>query len=279
MASKVDPYHLNNAIELANGKINFEEYSNRREIYSKVKLYEVKELLLINTLLYQQYLLKLPFNLRPKAIKEIHDLTNVQIRFMGPEINGQETRFSGQMDDYLAGNYNSDSSVGKDFYRLCIILDTPLDYLKIQNPLSSNVNNLSEYLYAAERKNLKDILLNLTRPNTRIIRGYVINEALNDTIYLNTEIRVDRKVEYYCVEIFLYTLNSIDVPKLVYLMNELLINVKYVLVSNTLLRDRYKLLFFGTYDNYPLHENELKTHLNKLQHVKYLTQIYPDYRV
>lgn len=254
-----DPYYLNLAIKLGKGSIKTEKYEEERKIATRTKLKEIKELAVIEPYIYQNYLYNLPYRYRMKAIKEVHDLSNEIIRHMGSRKD--KKHFSGNVNKFLSGDYDVTNGYSFYLYALAIILDAPVEYFFYDDINSNkiNLNNFSEYLIAAtDVLSFQEIINNtIERPIFRKITGYtVINKA---SIYEVIDfVRLDKRVEFFSFEIFIQKRNLITGDLVETILKIFRGNIKYTFLSNPLLRDAYKLSFFGIYEKGSEHFDELK---------------------
>jgi hypothetical protein len=236
------------AIEFAKGKMTVEEYLKLR-LKDNWKWYEMTELVK-EPFLFQMFLNRLQYNYRPKVLKEVQGLKNHEIRGMRGKYG-----FSGQVDNYLKGDFQINYEISLYLYELAIIFDVPIEMLMYESPLDQyvNLNSFSEYKKLNRYNNLQGIKkLTLERPNIRNIIGFIVKEG---TSYFDFEYyaRIDRRVEFFSFEIFvpsIVALNKEFIDKFLGLLDG---KVKNIFYSKALLRDVYKVFFIGCYDQNPYH--------------------------
>jgi DNA-binding protein Fis len=278
MSNKVefDPEYFKLAIALSLGEIEFEKYKKERHLKTRTKLKEIKELATTRPFLYNNYLNNLPHEYRMKAIKEVHDLTNDIIRYMRPWKNFEQKHFSGQVNKYLSGNYDVKNGNSFYLYALAIILDTPTEYFIYDNIDSEkvNLNTFTEYLNAASVSSYREIVINtMERPLFRMIQGYkVVNKT---TLYeLIDFVRLDKRVEFFSFEIYIQKRNIINRELVDSIRSFFDGTIKYIFLSNPLLRDAYKLSFYGVYDQKKEHLMELDSYIRNIKRCKLNEEIY-----
>jgi hypothetical protein len=242
--SGYNPDQLRYAIEFAKGKLNANDYLKLRK-KSDWKWYEMAELVK-QPIIFQMFLNRLPFNYRLKALKEVHDLKNHEIREMR-----KKEGFSGQVDNYLSGNFQIQYEVSQYLYELAIILDIPIEVLIYENPLdqSVNPNSFTEYKKSNQKKSLQDIKkLILQKPLKRNINGFCVKEG-NSFFDMEYYVRVDQRIEFFSFEIFVpskVAITSSFIDKYDQLLEG---KAKYIFYSSALLRDEFKVYYFGCYDD------------------------------
>lgn len=253
-------------IEFARGEIGKEEFLKLSDKGNK-KWVEMAELVK-NPYLCKLFINKLPFTLRPRALKEIHNLTNKEIRDMR-----KDKGFSGQVDQYIAGNFTN-NSVSNYLNELAVIFDIPVEYFIVDDPYVER-NSFTEYFKLNNRSTLKEVIADLKiRPTGRFIKGYLITS--NGILFDRQDIvRIDKKVEYFTLEIFLPSLSFLSENFLDRMKKLLPHQLKYILLPRTLLRDQDKVHFIGIYDNNPYHISYLENNIEEIIQRASAQQIHP----
>jgi transcriptional regulator with XRE-family HTH domain len=261
-----NPDQLRYMKNFAIGKLNTEEFLKRR----KKKFGKWPEMidLIKEPYFFSLFLNRLPRELRPKALRDAHDLTNEYLKNM---IND-----TGQIDKILKGNFSVDGSISF-LYQMAIIFDTPIDYLILENPLYQNAdpNKFTEYNKINNEKKLSKVINNLIlRPNQRYIEGYLIPEE-NSLLKRNTVVRIDKRVEFFSFEIFLPSLSYVNDIFLQHIHQLLYKHIKYILLSQGLMRDIPKISLIGLYDDNTIHASYLESTITELKARTNAQIIYP----
>lgn len=255
-----DEDHLRRAIQLSQNKIDPDEYLRIRLKEKKSRWFEMKKLVK-DFNLFTLYINALPYNYRPKALKEVHGLTNIEIRNMR-----ESEGFSGSLDNYLSGRFSIDNT-SRYLFELAIILDVPIDFLQLEAPIeqSASINSFSEYKKVNNiiyEENIYDELSN--RPMQRFIKGFMLVSNKSISTY-RKHIRIDKRIEYYTFEVFCETYIEALQIECNYLLKLLPGSVRYVLWSRPLLRwDFYKVSFYGIYDDHSEHLITLEEKIKEL---------------
>ncbi|RKL64967.1 hypothetical protein CR203_23450 [Salipaludibacillus neizhouensis] len=256
-----NPYLLEIKKDFANGIISYQdflkEHSAPRSEWNDVKI------LARDTALLKKFLLKLPIGLRLKAAMYTHDLNFPDIKKMG--IDGADT--------FITAEYPNNSTRGFSYklFRLAIILDIPFEY--VSSPLThvfeghNDGQSFIEYFTFSEVSQIEKLIKELEKPSSRIIEGYIIDYS---PFYISdlAKVRIDRRVEFFCLEFFYNNKSSfqigsfVDIAKLFEQRK-----LKYIIetpVTGNLREKTFKINFIGLYDTIPHSINTLKNHKDEL---------------
>lgn len=246
--SEFDPYYYEIAIKLALGEISKEEYEEKRDVTSREKWKEVKELAIKKPFLFLMFIKNLRFNYRLKAIKEIHSITSDIVKKMWSN-NNHHRNITGGIDKFFSGKYSVNVGISMYLFELSIILDTPVEYFLTDNILETNPSFFTEYSFADKTKSINDIInFTLERPENRIIAGFQI--VPKSSLFEKREfIRVDKRVEFFIFEIYVTDRKVIDKNFVTSIERKFNGEIRYIFLSSPLLRDSYKICFFGLYED------------------------------
>jgi hypothetical protein len=260
------------AIDFVKGNINEDEYI-KEAIVKNRRMYEMIEIVK-DKHFFNQYISKVPYFVRPRALKEVHGLSNLMIR------NMRDTEgFKGTIDNIMIGNFQINSIKAASFYDLAIILDVPYEYLSAEHPIMDRVNPNSffEYVKVKNSKTLKAVLEDvIQRPKEeRNIKGYILRNEYS-TFNSPEYIRTDKRTQFFSLEFFVGSIAQIDDNAIENIINMLPEDrVHCVLLSKALLRDVWKVSFLGLYDNNDIHKEYLEKLLPELKERFDAKEIYP----
>ena len=246
--SEFDPYYYEIAIKLALGEISKEEYEEKRDVTSRAKWKEVKELAIKEPSLFLMYIKNLRFNYRVKAIKEIHSITSDIVKKMWKN-SIDHRNITGGVDIFFSGKYSVDVGLSMYLFDLSIILDTPVEYFLTDNIFGTNPDSFTEYSFADKTKSIHDIInFTIERPENRIIAGFQI--VPKSFLFEKSEfIRVDKRLEFFIFEIYVTDRKVIDKNFVTSIEKKFNGSIRYVFLSNPLLRNSYKICFLGSYED------------------------------
>jgi hypothetical protein len=147
----------------------------------------------------------------------------------------------------------------------------------LEDPISQqgNPNTFYEYLRVNNVTTYDEIIKEIIkRPVQRMINGYCIkgtSQLFNRYEY----IRVDKRVEFFFLEVFFSSITLLSDDKIHEVLNMLPKRIHTVLLSKALLRDVWKISFLGFYDNNVIHKSILESNIPELSAILNVKVIYP----
>jgi hypothetical protein len=268
--SGTNPKYLKYAKEFAKGILKGEKYLETC-IKKNRKMVEMRDLAK-DPYLFHLYISKAPYYVRPRAIKEVHNLSNKSIRNMR-----NKAGFQGTIDNIMRMEFNI-YSVSTHFHELAIILDTPIDYLTLENPISQqgDPNSFYEYLKVNNISTFDQITTEvIERPIERFIDGYCV--VGSSKLFKHYEfIRIDKHVEFFSLELFFPSLIFFNDVLIQEILNKLGSHVHTIFLSKAFLRDVYKISVIGLYDDNQIHKEFLESSLSEIAKRLNAIAIYPN---